>query len=153
MVRFRALELASGAAPPSAVEERFSFQLEGDRVIGRFDRVDETAAGTVITDYKSGGDVRDPARARQKARDSLQLAVYAMAHEARTGALPAAVALHFLDTGMVGRVSPEARKIDAARAAVRVAAEGIRQAEFPTRPDRFACAGCPFRRICPDAAA
>jgi DNA helicase-2/ATP-dependent DNA helicase PcrA len=153
VVRFRSVELASGIAPPSAVEERFSFQLDGDRVIGRFDRVDETAEGTVITDYKSGGDVRDTARARQKARDSLQLATYAMAHEARTGVPPAAVQLHFLDSGLVGRVPAEARKMDAARVAVRTAAEGIRRAEFPTRPDRVICAGCPFRRICPDSAA
>jgi DNA helicase-2/ATP-dependent DNA helicase PcrA len=135
------------------VEERFSFQLDGDRVVGRFDRVDETPEGTVITDYKSGGDVRDAARARQKARDSLQLAIYAMAHEARTGRPPAAVQLHFLDSGMAGRVPAEARKTDAARATIRTAAAGIRRAEFPTRPDRVICAGCPFRRICPDAAA
>ena len=52
----------------------------------------------VITDYKSS-DVRDPAKARERARDSLQLTIYAMAWQAETGRLPDAVALHFLDFG------------------------------------------------------
>ena len=41
----------------------------------------------VITDYKSS-DVRDPAKARQRAKDSLQLSIYAMGYEAMTGRLP-----------------------------------------------------------------
>ena len=40
-----------------------------------------------ITDYKSS-DVRDPAKARQRARDSLQLAIYAMGYEAMTAGCP-----------------------------------------------------------------
>ena len=40
-----------------------------------------------ITDYKSS-DVRDPAKARQRARESLQLQIYAMGYEAMTGRLP-----------------------------------------------------------------
>ena len=62
-----------------------------------------------ITDYKST-DLRDPARARQRARESLQLQIYAMGYEAMTGRLPDQVALHFLDSGLVGRVDvdPEA---------------------------------------------
>ena len=40
-----------------------------------------------ITDYKSS-DVRDPARARKRARESLQLQIYAMGYEALTGRLP-----------------------------------------------------------------
>jgi DNA helicase-2/ATP-dependent DNA helicase PcrA len=152
-IRFRERELASGIGPPSGVEERFSFPLDGDRVVGRFDRVDETPEGTVITDYKSGGDVRDPTRARYKARESLQLAIYAMAHQARTGTAPAAVQLHFLDSGIVGRVPVEAARLETARANVRTAAAGIRRGAFPTRPNAIICAGCPFRRICPDSAA
>ena len=55
-----------------------------------------------ITDYKSS-DVRDPAKARQRARESLQLQIYAMGYEAMTGRLPDAVALHFLDRASSAR--------------------------------------------------
>ena len=63
----------------------------------------------VITDYKSS-DVRDPVRARERARDSLQLQIYALAYEAETGRLPDALQLWFLESGLVGRVGgrPEA---------------------------------------------
>ena len=148
--RFRQRELDGGAGIAAGVEERFSFAFEGERIDGRFDRLDETAEGTVITDYKSG-DVRDVATARQRARQSLQLGLYALAHEARSGQLPVAVALHFLDSGVVGRVRVEPRRLDATRQRIRRAAAGIRRRDFAPRPDVMACGYCPFRRICPDA--
>ena len=63
-----------------------------------------------ITDYKSS-DVRDPAKARQRARDSLQLQIYAMGYEAMTGRLPDAVALHFLESGLVGKVDVDPKRL------------------------------------------
>src|SRR5436190_17824109 len=105
--RFRRKQLEPGAVVPAYVEREFSFSLGGDRIRGRWDRVDiesqsqpasveavsevaiaeegqpigpDVVAQTLpllprervtITDYKSS-DVRDPARARQRARESLQ---------------------------------------------------------------------------------
>ena len=120
--RFRESQLQPGSVVPAWVEREFAFALGGDRVRGRFDRVDIVPvaapsaevtgaldAGDVpsvfradviepmlellgpeevtITDYKSS-DVRDPAVAKQRARESLQLQIYAMAYEAMTGRLP-----------------------------------------------------------------
>jgi len=61
---------------------------------------DESAppAQVVITDYKSS-DVRDPARAKERARDSLQLQIYALAYQAESGRPPDAVQLWFLESG------------------------------------------------------
>ena len=114
---FRKGQLAAGAVTPAWVEREFSFSLDGDRIRGRFDRVDIVPEGgasrvdpsralaqasgaradvieptlellgrerVTITDYKSS-DVRDPIKARQRARDSLQLQIYAMAYEAMAG--------------------------------------------------------------------
>jgi len=85
----------------AAVERPFAVHFGKDMVRGRYDRVDETPEGSVITDYKSS-DVRDPKQATQKARDSLQLQLYALAHEAETGELPAAA----IDAPEVHRNSP-----------------------------------------------
>ena len=71
-----------------SVERPFSVRIGDDRVRGRYDAVRETAEGTIITDYKTG-DMRDPVRARQRARGSLQLQLYSLAYEAETGAPPA----------------------------------------------------------------
>ena len=197
--RFRAEQLEPGAVIPTYVEREFSFSLDGDRIRGRWDRVDvepveepvavelqsapvaaelvstPVAADTpvqptlradvvtptlpllgrervTITDYKSS-DVRDPVRARQRARDSLQLQIYAMAYEAQTGRLPDAVQLHFLETGLVGRAEVEPKRLARAREQIRKAATGIRAGEFGARPDTLACTYCAFREICPSSVA
>jgi ATP-dependent DNA helicase UvrD/PcrA len=182
--RFRDEQLQPGAVVPAYVERDFSFLLDGDRVRGRFDRVDIVARApgeaahepapaeadgefaadvveptlglapehVVITDYKSS-DVRDPAKARERARNSLQLSIYAMAYEAMTGRLPDEVALHFLETGLVGRSPVDRKRIDKAREAVRGAAAGIRVREFGPKPDYIACGFCAYREICPSSAA
>ncbi|HTS14665.1 MAG TPA: ATP-dependent DNA helicase, partial [Candidatus Sulfotelmatobacter sp.] len=150
--RFRTDRLASGDPPPTAVEASFSVRLGEDRLRGRYDRLDAGPAGTVITDYKSG-DVPDLRRARQRARDSLQLALYALAYEAETGALPAVVQLHFLTSQTIGAVAPEPARLARARARLTTAAAGIRRGAFEPTPDPMTCAGCPFREICPSSAA
>ncbi len=180
--RFREEQLAPGAVIPAFVEREFSFMLDGDRVRGRYDRVDIIPAGApggstalepavhgersvsgtdvveptlftaaervVITDYKSS-DVRDPAKARERARNSLQLSIYAMGYEAATGRLPDAVALHFLDTGLVGSTPVDAKRIEKARESIKAAAAGIRARDFAAKPDHMACMYCAFRAICP----
>jgi len=179
--RFRDEQLLPGTTIPAYVEREFSFTLHGDRIRGRWDRVDvePVEAGTVtagtepappqsdvvtptldllgrervtITDYKSS-DVRDPVRARQRARDSLQLQIYAMGWEALTGRLPDAVQLHFLESGLVGRAEVEPKRLAKARAQIARAAAGIRARDFEARPDRLACTYCAFREICPASVA
>jgi DNA helicase-2/ATP-dependent DNA helicase PcrA len=152
--RFRAEQLVPGALVPRHVEEDFTFALEGDRVRGRWDRVDVepgddgAATRVTITDYKSS-DVRDPGRARSRARESLQLAIYALGWEAREGRLPDALQLHFLESGTIGRVAPEPKRLEAAREGIRQAAAGLREGRFEPTPDPIACGYCPFREICP----
>ncbi len=105
-----------------------------------------------ITDYKSS-DVRDPARAKERARDSLQLQIYAMAFQAESGRLPDALQLWFLESGLVGRVEVEEKRLDKARSSIRLAAAGIRSLNFEATPEYLACGYCAFRDICPSSAA
>jgi DNA helicase-2/ATP-dependent DNA helicase PcrA len=179
LLRFRAEQLAPGSVVPSYVEREFSFVLDGNRIRGRMDRVDiervEGVAGegaeerqhvdemspalpglyperVTITDYKSS-DVRDPARARERARDSLQLQIYAMAYQAETGRLPDTLQLWFLESGLIGRVPVEEKKLDKARDSIRRAAEGIRARRYQATPEYLSCGYCAFRDICPASAA
>ena len=182
--RFRAAQLEPGAVIPAWVEREFSFALGGDRIRGRWDRVDiepaedearitatdaavavaptaDTVSPTLeltgrervtITDYKTS-DVRDPVKARQRARESLQLQIYAMGYEAVTGRLPDAVQLHFLDTGVTGRVDVDPKRIAKGRTRIATAAAGIRARSFEATPDRTTCGYCPFKAICPSSVA
>ncbi len=138
-------------ARPTAVEQDFVVAFGRDRLRGRYDRVDRDDAGrVVITDYKSS-DVRDLPTANRRARESLQLSMYALAHEAQTGALPDELALHFLESGIVGRTEPTEKRLAAAQEKLTIAAEGIREGQFAATPNAMRCGYCPFREICPDA--
>jgi RecB family exonuclease len=106
----------------------------------------------VITDYKSS-DVRDAAQARERARASLQLTIYAMAWQAQTGRLPDAVALHFLDSGLVGMADVDAARVERGVADIRAAAAGIREQRFEPTPSYVSCSWCAFRDVCPASAA
>jgi DNA helicase-2/ATP-dependent DNA helicase PcrA len=83
LTRFYHEEEAAGGRP-AGVEQEFGFALGATKVRGRFDRVDATPEGVVIIDYKSS-DVTEQRRADQRARDSLQLRIYALAQRAMTG--------------------------------------------------------------------
>jgi DNA helicase-2/ATP-dependent DNA helicase PcrA len=135
-----------------AVERPFAYQLGELTIRGRMDRVDETPDGAVVIDYKSSA-VSEQAKADERARNSLQLQVYAMAHEAETGRAPAEVRLHFLDSGVVGTAKPDAGRTAKARVKLRLAAQGIHEGQFAARPGAITCGYCPFRRICSSSAA
>jgi DNA helicase II / ATP-dependent DNA helicase PcrA len=149
---FLAGQLAAPSSAPVGIERSFSFRVGRDEIRGRIDRLDDTADGAVITDYKSS-DVRDQRKADQKARESLQLQVYALAYQAETGRLPGRTQLHFLDSGVVGRATPDAARLERATSTIAAAASGIRAGSFPARPSPVACGYCPYRQICTASAA
>jgi DNA helicase-2/ATP-dependent DNA helicase PcrA len=139
-------------ARPSAVEQEFAVSFGPDRIRGRYDRVDVDADGRVtITDYKSS-DVRDPATAARRSRDSLQLSIYALAYEAQHGRLPDQLALHFLESGLTGSSQPSERRLERAQEQIAAVADGIRGGRFTATPGAMRCGYCPFREICPDSA-
>jgi DNA helicase II / ATP-dependent DNA helicase PcrA len=150
LTRFYHEEEASGQKPTD-VERDFGFSLGLNRVRGRFDRVDETPEGLVIVDYKSS-DVTDQKKADQRAKESLQLTIYALAQHEMTGRLPARVELRFLESGLTGRHTPTVDDLVIAREAIVNAARGIRQREFEATPEYQACRYCPYNQICPSTA-
>src|SRR6185503_17723695 len=86
---------------PVAVEQEFSFSVGATRVIGRYDLVLQAGSQTTLLDFKTGS-VDDEKKARERARDSLQLDVYALAWLRGTGRLPDRLELRFLESGLVG---------------------------------------------------
>jgi RecB family exonuclease len=139
-------------ARPSAVEQEFTVSFGPDRIRGRYDRVDIDGDGrATITDYKSS-DVRDPATAARRSRESLQLSVYALAYEAQHGRLPDQLALHFLESGLTGTSQPSERRLARAQEQLASVAQGIRASDFVATPGAMRCGYCPYREICPDSA-
>lgn len=145
--RFVAAQEASGLLP-SAVERPFTFLLGTAKVVGRWDRVDERGGCIFIIDYKSSA-VRDQKDADRKAKESLQLAIYALAYEQMHGRIPDAVQLHFLESGLVGSTRKSAGELQEVQATIGEVARRIRTRDFTATPGYLQCSYCAFREICP----
>ena len=147
--RFFDREEATGTIP-TFIEKEFGFALRRDRVIGRWDRIDVRGDEAVIIDYKSS-DVREPKEAKRRARESLQLQIYALAYQQMVGQIPTRVELHFLESGLIGVAEKSAEAIDETAGVIAEVAAGIRARDFTARPSYMACGYCAFREICPSA--
>ena len=141
------------ASVPTYVEQRFSQVLEGIRLVGIFDRIDfgpEGAVDGTIIDYKTS-DVRTEEQATKRTKDSLQLALYALAYRGLFEVLPASIELRFLTPEVVvGRDAPTGKTIERAVGEMERAAEGIRAGRFPGEPTYQACRYCAYAAICPE---
>jgi DNA helicase-2/ATP-dependent DNA helicase PcrA len=144
---------AEAAPPPTSVEKKFRFQLGHDIVTGYLDHLDERAGETVIIDYKTSS-VRDQKDADKDARESQQLALYALAYRETIGRLPDRVELHFLTPGgvVVGRALKGEKELERVADRIRTAAGGIRTGLFQATPNPWVCGFCAFRTICPATA-
>jgi DNA helicase-2/ATP-dependent DNA helicase PcrA len=125
-------------------EEWFDVEIAGTKVIGRIDRVDRAADGTVnIVDYKTG-----KAQSQEDADESLQLSIYAMAAHEKWGYRVGALVFHNLE-GNVPVFSKRAEfQLAEARDRVLAVARGIAEGNFEPKLD-YHCNFCAFRGLCP----
>lgn len=136
---------------PSLIEEKFQFSI-GKKlvVVGRWDRVDCTDKESVIIDYKSS-EVREEKAANRRARESLQMVIYALAWKKLHGELPTRVELRFLETGVTGTAVFDEQDMAKAQTRILDAAMGIRAGDFQAKPQEFSCKWCAYQEICPSA--
>jgi DNA helicase II / ATP-dependent DNA helicase PcrA len=134
------------SSPPEVLhtEEWFDVQIAGAKVVGRIDRMDRAADGSVnIVDYKTG-----KARSQEDADESLQLSIYAMAAKEKWGYPVGALAFHNLE-GNLSIFSKRAEfQLEEARERVEAVARGIAAGEFEAKSG-FYCNFCAFRGLCP----
>ncbi len=133
---------------PTFIEKEFSFVVDSNKIVGRWDRVDMPSNNeSIIIDFKSSHIARQK-DADRKAKESLQLAIYAMAFEKLFGFRPKAAELHFLESGLVGSAVKEEKDFQKAREKINIAACGIKECRFEANPDYLACTYCAFNQIC-----
>jgi DNA helicase-2/ATP-dependent DNA helicase PcrA len=136
---------------PTGVEEEFSFMLGRTRVSGRFDLLIEAADHVTVLDFKTGT-VAGPKQAERRARESLQLDIYALAYLETRRRLPDRVELRFLESGLAGAKRPTLEEAQRTREIIHEVARGVERGEFTARPSYLACGQCAFRDICPHTA-
>lgn len=142
---------------PTLIESKFSFSLKEVTVVGRFDRVDIASGSKVhIIDYKSSENI-DQERANAQAKESMQLAIYALYYWKRHKILPEKLTLHFLENGVEGSYAPTQKDLDKTEKIILETAENIRadtkKNHFSAKPKYFgrepACVYCAYNTICP----
>ena len=136
---------------PTLVEEDFSFLVAENRVIGRWDRVDEVNGDVHIIDFKSS-EVLKQDKADKNARNNLQLSIYALAYQRVFAKMPSTVALYYLESGIVGQAKVGQKRLDGAVEKIQTAADGIRGRNFKAKPNPFVCQYCAYNNICPATA-
>jgi CRISPR/Cas system-associated exonuclease Cas4 (RecB family) len=146
-------EQEKSAPPPQLVEQRFSFMLGSDRVVGRWDRVDSGPEGATVIDYKSTAISEGSDKPQRAAQESFQLRLYALAHERMYRQRPASVVLHYLETGERGAITPTDESVSAVRAWITSTAARIRARDFAPAPAKGlrTCEACPYHQICPSS--
>ena len=141
----------SSGRVPTFVEAPFSFQVGLTRIKGRWDRVDLRGDEAVLIDFKTS-DVRTQKDADRRARESFQLALYALAYREVYGTAPSRLELHFLGPQqvLVGATAPDDEMLEKTAAIVERVASGIRAGQFIATPDYYrACRYCALASICP----
>jgi len=129
---------------PEYLEHPFALSIDGWNLRGVIDRIDRTADGWRITDYKSG---RPIARRRR----DLQVALYALGATSALKLEPVELEVVYLASGESTRVEKVAELMRGAEAEGTEVADGIRAGRFESRPERRRCRLCPYRLACADA--
>ncbi len=136
------------AAQPKFIEKDFSFMFDGNKITGRFDRVDDEGEETVIVDFKPS-EVKAHKVADKKTAESLQLALYSLAYQNIFGKLPSRVELYFLESGIIGSYAIEEEDLDKIKDKIKEVSEGIHKQDFEATPEYMACSYCAYNQICP----
>lgn len=132
---------------PLYIEKEFSFPFENNKIIGRFDRIDQERDGAVIIDFKTS-ELTKQKDADKRTKESMQLSLYALAYKNIFGELPKRVELHFLESGLVGSDVKEEKDLKKVAEDISIASLGIRKRNFEAKPDYMACNYCAYNQIC-----
>ena len=146
ITRYHARVASEGLRSPVATEAWFELPFGDDIVVvGAIDRVDADDDGTLhVVDYKTNR----KARTRSQVKDSLQLAIYALATRELYGRLPETVGLDFVVPGTLVRVPTAELDLDMVGPRLTAVAARIVAGEDAPTPHRL-CDWCDFRAICP----
>ena len=133
---------------PSFLEQRFRWQLDKVKFIGRWDRVDFGQEGAVVIDYKAT-EVKDQKEADRKTKGSLQMDLYALSFVKSQDAPLVETQLYYLESDIVGRAQKKEKELGRAMEKIREAEAGIRCQDYKAKPNWHSCRLCDFRTICP----
>ena len=129
-----------------AIETGFHWESpDGFVVRGRFDRVEKTADGIRIIDFKTGA-----LRTQEEVDVDMQLSMYALAAQDAFGLPCTELSLLFLREDGITEVqtSRTPKQLEQAVQEMDSLVEGIDMDNFEPTPSKAVCSRCPYRGIC-----
>lgn len=134
---------------PTAIEKCFKFDFDGVTIKGRFDIIYDRKSDSVeISDFKTS-EIDEQEKANERAKESNQLALYALAWQIIEGRLPDLVSLDFIDTGLKGTYEVKEKRIEKVKSDIIKVKEGIEKADFSACANFNNCHYCAYKSICP----
>jgi putative RecB family exonuclease len=139
------LENAEDYRIPSALEFRFSIEVEGVRINGTIDRMDRIPGGGYeIIDYKTNRRLPPSSRIEK----DLQLSMYHLAAKEVWGIEPERLTLYYLLPGQRMSTTRTAQDVDELRRRIATVAERIAAGKFEPRENPL-CDWCDYKAMCP----
>lgn len=132
---------------PQFLEKNFGWRIGKVKFTGRWDRIDYHRDGAVIIDFKAT-EVKSQKEADKKARESLQMDLYALSFVQIQEMPLLETQLYFLESGIMGRAQKGEREMKRAEEKIEETEVGIRGENFEARPDWHNCNLCEFKSIC-----
>jgi RecB family exonuclease len=123
-------------------EKEFGFDWEGIHIQGTLDRVDQTADGYEIVEYKTRGDRWTPERIEK----DLQMTFYWWGASEGLGLKPLKLSYYFLSTGQKVEATRSDKDVEMLKGLVRDAAQKIQSGQF--EPNFSYCAKCEIGKRC-----
>jgi DNA helicase-2/ATP-dependent DNA helicase PcrA len=126
---------------PLEAEQSFTYKLPSAPLIikGRIDAVYKLGNGVEIRDFKTGGSVTTPEKAKQRATSSTQLTLYALAWKGLHDEMPALLTLDFIDTGQVGSVRKQPKSLDTLTTKLEKMVQQLRTGVYEGSADHTFC--------------
>lgn len=128
-------------------EERFNIDLDGKKVIGVIDRVDELGSGLEVIDYKTSNSMEN----EDSLKDNIQLYVYAQAVKKQMGKYPEKISLWYTTHDKIVSVPFQDLNAEGIDTKIKGLIDQIESGNFAPKPTFFACKFCDFNRICDKA--
>jgi len=133
---------------PSFVEKSFKFDLDNITIKGRFDIIYEHEGNIEISDFKTS-EIETQDKANKRARESNQLAIYALAWQKIEKQLPKNVSLDFIESGITGIYEVKQKRIEKILNDIKKVSTGIEKIDFSANSSFNNCHYCAYKTLCP----
>ena len=128
------------------IEKSFNLMVDGIKLYGKIDRIDEFPNGDVeIIDYKTGSE-KDQKEADQDA----QMTIYAMAAKEALKLNPKCLTLYYVESGERVSTKRTDKQIGAEKEKIKEVVKEMKKGRFEATPGRH-CTWCDYKDICPFA--